>query len=601
MNRRTYGLAWLVVAVVLTQVAGAAAPARVQDAVPPDALAYIGVSDVTKLREAWAKTSLARFWQDPAIQRFTAPGRKKLDEWWQQMAKENELFREKWQTYFPGEIALFVDRPIMHGTEPEFPVFVAAKMGLEPSRYQAQLDKLIATLPPDAKKSEYTVGAVKVRMIRYQQASDEKPEPGTPRVTAVKPSSYIQYAFAGDILVVSDAPEESMKKVLGRLQNPAGPGILERPAIQRARNMLGKQSQIVVYGALDQLIEMLGKYMAELQKAGPMQAFSFSALGLQGIGGLALAVDMDEKRIAFAMALDVPQQGTGVVALLRQVRPSPLASLAITPDSALQYTSFAASWVGIYDTIRSTLQKAVPAADVAVGMALAQIETQNQIRIRDIIAAFGDELAYMTYPPQGVPKGASSADVIEASAAFVIAVKNAQTLRTGLDKLIQFAQGQQAKVETTDFLGFSIRTIAMGEPDPATPQRRNSMSVVITDNFVILSQSIDTVKQMLQLKAGKAANSLANSADYKKARALLPAKIDSFEMSRMNLISQMLLPVINNLLEAPGIGEGAQELVDKAAIPPPEVLQRYFGLAVGGMVLEPAGFSTISIMAAPEK
>ena len=120
------------------------------------------------MREQLVKTAFARFWDDPAVQRFLAPAREMIKSWWAEVRQEVSI-PEDWQKYFPGEIVLF--SPAWHepGEWEDPPVSLAAEMGLPSERYVELFNEYIKTLPPDAEKSQYTVQGVTVRMIKYRE------------------------------------------------------------------------------------------------------------------------------------------------------------------------------------------------------------------------------------------------------------------------------------------------------------------------------------------------------------------------------------------------------------------------------------------------
>ena len=596
MNRFR-SLCLLIVLVAAISTARAQAP-KLFDVPPSNAFVCVGVSDTTQLRAQWAKTPIAQLWKDPAVQQFTAPGRKKFAEWWSEKLAGNEALRDKWVAYFPGPVVFFIDAMIWHEDlgEMEIPLCFAGKIGLPREEYMKFINDFMAKLPPDAAKSQYEVNGVQVRMAKYTQEFERDqpaspfgpsaPQPATP--SPVKVPCYFQYAFAGDVLLITDGEEAIMRRMVNRLQKPVQDSLLNQPSIKRTRALLADPAQIIAYCDLKQAV---GAWLKDTQAQQPIQLVNLKALGLQELGGLAAAISLSEQKVASALALDLPQTGPGVVGIVRQLRPSPLRTAALTPGSALSYDSFAANWVGLYDEIRNTIKSVVPMADAGLAMGISNFETEQKISIRGILNAFGEEVGYCTLT---LPKEPNDPKLV-----FLIAVKDAKYLQQSIDTLLQTAQGW-VRVTPSEFLGFQIRSATpVAPPGEAAPGPM--ISWVFTNDFVILGDSTDALKEVLQFKAGRRTDSFAATPIYRQARAALPPKVDGLGIQNTGALAETLLGKLAEIARQPGFQGSFGEIFDTSRAIPADIARRYVGLGASALLVEPTGLAMVGFIAGPEK
>lgn len=600
----------LVIALSLPGIADAAEAVKLRRLVPKDAFFYVGVDDVTQIRALWDKTSLARFWKDPAVRQFTAPLRKEIEKGWQEF-KEEENISDDWPSYLPGEVVFFSERIRREGEIFEMPMCFAAKTGLPRERYLKLINKYLETFPPDARKRQYTAEGITVRMAEYREELPARERPmmpmpnaGAPAPVADAPKSfpaYFQYAFADDVILLSDGDESVMRGMIRRLKTPPGETVADVSALKRVRGLLPGDGHVTGYLAVNQffglLLDQIKAATAMAGAAGgPAQMFNPGALGLDRFQGIGLGVHLSEQRFTIAAAVDLPQQGPGLVAILRKIRRSPLSTLAITPSTALSYSSTAVDWAGLWNEVRSLIRAFAPPADFTLTMLIQGWENNLGMKIPDILGAFGEEFSYFVSVPPGPSK--------KPQYTVLIAVKDQQRLRQTIDTLVTFLHGR-ARLDATEFLGHTIRTVRpMASPgtDLEAPggEEEFQLSWVLANDVLAISGSMDSLKQVLQLKTGKRKDSLATSALYREARALLPKKLDGFEFVEAGGFAELFLGQLLEMGRGLEAGQGDDAPFDFKASITGETARRYFGLIASGTQIDANGIAWVSVMQAPK-
>jgi len=284
------------------------------------------------------------------------------------------------------------------------------------------------------------------------------------------------------------------------------------------------------------------------------------------------------------------------VSLLRRLRPSPLSSSALTPASALTYSSWAADWAGLYSDIRAIIRAALPPVDFAFAAAALAFETSLQVKIPDVLTALGEEIAYFAVAQPGAPN--------EPRYTLLLAVKDAKRLGQVMDSAVAKAQNA-VRVESTGFLGYEIKIArpqlpAGAPPNVGTGADQTAIAWVLADDFLAISGLPDPLKDVLQLKAGKRTDNLASAKSYRQARALLPEKVDTFEFTEVGALGEMVLGQLAEAAKQPEVRNLFGEVFDFASPLPAATARRYFGLAASCGLIEAAGLASVIVLSAPQ-
>jgi len=584
---------------------------------PSDCFFFLAVPDATLLRNQWEKSPVGRFFNDPAVRKFSKPLRDEISNKIKELERRTAFNLAELDVYFPSEIVLFSQRLTERGEYFEIPLCFAAKTGLPRQRYLDVINRYIATLPPDAEKSRYKVGPVTVGQVNYRK------EIATGRPVSLSATSgtvpaHFQYAFAGDVLLVTDGDASVMRRMIARLGNPPRESVADTPSLKRVNKLLAQGPQVVGYFAVGQIFDQLVRQFRKAAQENPLlNAFNPEALGIGRIKGFAAGCRFDEKRITVAATLDLPSEGPGVVAfppdlmkvptldlpsegpgvvaVLRHLRHSPLESAKIVPASAISYSSWAADLPGLYREARTMLQASAPPSSLALSMFLANLEAKLQMRVEDILATFAGEIASFSLARPGTATGTSNV--------YLFAVKDPKGLSRAINAIVAALQGK-AKFESSRFLGYTIHTLraeipAGVAPPDAGPTPQFTIAWATTPDFLVVSDSTDGLKQVLELKAGKRTDSLARAAIYRRARLAMPRAISSFTLTDLGASGEIALREMMGFLSQPGADQFVGEWFDPSSPIPAETARRHLGLEAAAGIIEQNAISWVIVTTAP--
>lgn len=586
IQKRLIGL--LLGLLVLPNLVSAAEAARLRRIVPADAFFYVGADDLTALREQLEKTPMGRFWNDPAVQTFFEPLRGKIDEGWKELL-EGTPIPQDWSRLLPGEALFFSPDLVDHGRWEEIPLCFAAKTGLPRDQYVTILNEYINKLPPDAEKRQYAFKGVTVRMIEYRESLEvpgetEGPE-GAPRPQEINAPAYFQYAFDDDVILVSDGDEKVMRDMVNRLKSAPESDIEDQTAVKHAMALTTPKGRITGFISTKHLAAALVRKMSA--DLGPELKTNIEGLGLQDLDGMAISLHLGERQVEIGFAVGVPQQGRGIVSILRRFRASPYATLAWTPASALVYSSFCSDWKGMYTDLRAAVRQFSPFLDMTIGMA----ENEAKINIAEVLGTFAGEIGYFTMQEPG--------STGEPPTTVMITVKDSQRLGESIDSIL-LSLGEQFNFDRAEFLGHTIRTARPILPDNFPPEMREQVEQsmpkwVLTDDVLAISESLTALKEFLQLKSGKRKENFGATEDFKAGRSLLPDKVDAIKVTRLDEVGELLLRQLLSAGETPGFKEMVSNIVSLSSPPPAETVQKYFGVAVSGTNLGPDALTSRGI------
>jgi hypothetical protein len=607
--------------------AWAAAPA-LSDLAPAETLIYIETRDLKGLDQAWRKTSFAKMWDDPKFQVFLKPSKLKVQAARQDFEKEAGMTFEQFEQVFDGEVALFFSdfqMPTMIGFSMDKPLVNWGMLARVPKPEQRQEvrriieEKVIgSTAPQKVERATSTFKGVAIHSVQFRcplsvsVTSLTSSRTGKPTALQAPVTTQTQgvlvryeYAFADDVCLLMQGSEDLMKQALtryfdGKEGRAGAAGLASTPGYAKTRRLLDEKQDVVVYANTERLFSILLKKTLQGQM---FQAY-FAAFGVQDLESLSLGGKIrPDGALAVNFLLTTQPQPKGLASLLVRENKNRMASLDLTPATAIAYQSFAFDVAGAYTLLHGLVTQAAPQFLPFVEMYENSLQQKTGVKLStDILSRIQGEIASCTLPAEKTGTAAASLGDLFDTVYFVEFTGEAGDLPEKVSKLVgAFLEGPTSapKMETQPFEGTKIYTFKsdrLAALAGASAGEASELSFAAVHSFLVFTPHVETLKNtILRAKGQVRTPGLATRDDYKRMCSQLKPGYSGVDWSdnkkvvSLALENSQMLEIVRNL-----------GLFDMTALPPAEDFARYLDQSIGAIYTGPDYFRYQSLTFGPK-
>ncbi|OPZ14335.1 MAG: hypothetical protein BWZ10_01933 [candidate division BRC1 bacterium ADurb.BinA364] len=579
MNRRFGFKGFFPVFALASMLVQAAAGADFASLAPADAYLFFSVDDRTRFEEALLKTPLAKMWNDPEIERFTAPMRRKLEEAKTRAQSEWGVSVQEIKALFPGQIALWAESLEPYKPD-EWGAVLVAERTESPAKYRALMEKALEKyVPYTIEKSKESAGGTPMYAARWDSSETLAEKPPYPTA-----HSFL-YAFPEGLFVAAFDGDESIPRLLARAKNKSD-ALAANSAVRR---MLANRGEAFAWGFAN--LASIMNVVEENMAAGAAEGMkpNFEASGLRGLLDLGYSIRLREDRSDFEMRMRVEAEPKGFAAAAAQFGALDRSILRMAPSDFLTVYGFSYDIPSGSKALLDGFRALIPTAPMIVGMAdgVAMAQTGMSLE-RDLIPAFGKEVAVCSEASKTAPDGVATT--------AAIALKNAETLKSALETFLQRG-GAGAPIRKSEFLGANVYSYSVPALDESAPEQEQAL--IVSASHLIVSSSADSAKAALRRLSGKDAD---NFLDRKAGELIRPergAKLAGVSISDEAQQMETVWPMFEDaiaMLASSGDG-GLKDWIDSSALPQAETLKKYLPISIGYIYAEPDGFRMMESIA----
>ena len=562
---------------------------------PAETLLYLEVSDMTRLRETWAKTPYARMWEDPSFSGFFKPLKKDASDPTEAVAKQTGASPEELKRIFPGRAAIFRSDFICRlGDTPSAGYlevdngFLAEFKGA-PERVRALVEKFIGETPKDAeRRSEEFKGVRIYTSIFWQPVGDMPVAPAPPPTPPADPHAgmtqyHYEYAFVDNLCIVLEGQRAYMKKVLQNYftvkegRKPEG-SLAASPNFQLATRPFPPKPDLLGYVNIERYLVQAADYPA-------LAPFKRPAWRLEELRSAAFSGRLAPQGIELDATFCTTPTPKGIARLFVHEGSNAFRATSMVPGGAVFYLN---SLLDLKDLQRLLNESSPsdPQSPVPSGFAdsLKEISGRAGVDIeKEILANLGSEIGVFSRSrragaPADGPRAESPVVFVQLTREAAVAENLAKTVET-LGK----SGPRRPKCEPADFHGFriySLREDPGDAPSGLRPERGESrFHFAAANSFLVLSADLDVLKEVLDNVKGTGGASLTRNDAFRLAVKQIPANYTGLLWYDAQKVMVESLKAAEQGLSIFGLLDLG---VDWDARPSAESFARYLGRFVAG-------------------
>jgi len=424
---------------------------------PPQAQAFVRVSNTTNFWNQLKKSSIGRLWQDQQFQDFL--GNPDTETWQEmffdgEMTAEDEIFLEQLKT-LNGELILAFD---MEGENP----YIVATMA------KADFDR---SLVLDDRMRELVDEPFDIVRQRFQDTEIimHVKSPGTPK------ESRSWQAHVGATFVMGDSREW-----------------VERCIVRLTKDAVKEPEGNPVLNFNIPLATLIEDAFTK-GEAGASERAVLEALGIMDIENFTSTIELQDDQMVADNNLRIAALGKGLFTIL-DVQPSELPTVTFIPENIATIEVGRFNLLGLWQEIPNVLAQAQPEMKPQFDMLLAMIQQQAGINLeQDLLAHLGKK--YVAF---------STVERTKQDSVVAVDLENGAAFKKGLETALSAPAMQPyvaAGIEIEDFLDHTIYTLK--EADPS-----NTMGLAVTGDYLLYGTP-DGLRQVIRSKTSDAAANLA--------------------------------------------------------------------------------------------
>ncbi len=579
---------------------------------PKGTTAVIAVKNTQELLADWDKSTFAKFMQDEAVQRWTAPMRKNGETPWDKFFKEH---------YGSG----------MHDTLKEYPGALVSFLVLD------DLDSFKDNNPPSVAICEVGGKRKEIEAGKQAEVEVEKKKNEALKVEAIdiggvsvqiatanleKDACFTAWAFVDDVMIEATS-RKLLEYMIGAVKSGAGdaPGVA-RDHLTRIGQLTNGGGDMMIYLNGVKILELGEKAIAaaEAKKKDakkPAGGFNFDIkpkqvmemLGAHELQAIALTMELQDGQVRSDITILHPEKLTGLLSLIRTTASeTPLPGFI--PADVLQAAVTRYDLGQFYDGVFGMLAKLGPMA-MMVTMQLPQFEQQLGFKIRDdLFGSLDDEIITV-----------QEGSLEKQSQVFGLKIKDPGKIGGVLDSLKRFIGAGFGAFEEGDYLGYTVNTLKLSQTSSTTSE----LAYCNTGKHLLISVGDQkALKKVLSRIKDPSGPSIWEDEQVRKLLAAVPKNYGGVTVTDVGSTISMLANAANTIgaktggkkkavdtgKKGPGkkaapAGEGESassdgKMLDASAIPPKEVFQRYFGRMLGTQYAHPDSMQVHYLVIPPE-
>lgn len=577
---------------------------------PKNTVAVIAVKNAPELLADWDAGTFAKFMQDEAVQRWTAPMRKEGDAPWDKFFKEHcgsgmhDTLKE-----FPGALVSFlvVETPkdFESKNSPSVTLYeITGKQKEIEAIKQAEVEA-IKKKNPDVKLITADIGGMNVQIATANEDAD---------------SCFSAWAAVGDVMVEATS-RKLLGYMIGAVKSGAGDALgVAREHLTRVGQLTNGGGDLMLYVNGVKALEVgeMALAAAEAKKGNdnkkPAGGLNFDIkpkqimdiLGVQELQALAFTMEMRDGQMNTDLTVLHPAKLAGVLNLMRPTA-NEVALPAFIPGDVLQGGVTRYDIGRFYDGLMGMVMKLGPMA-MMITMQIPQFEQQLGFKVRDdLFGSLDDEISTI-----------QDGELAKQSQVIAFKIKDADKIGGVLDSLKRFVGAGFGAFEESDYLGYSVNTLKLSQSSNAASE----MAYCNTGKHLLLSiGSQGTLNKVLSRMKDPSGPSIWENAQVRKLLAAVPKNFSGATVTDVSSMINMLASAAGTL-EAQGKkrvaarkkGPGKKDapadegttassngkMLDSNAVPSKEVFQRYFGRMLGTQYAHPDAIQIHYLVIPPE-
>ena len=545
--------------------AGVARAQGFDEMLPDSTVFYISVENYGRTQERWKTCPLSAFWNDEAVKAFTEQPLKKWSEWMDEARAESGITPEEVLGVVSGQVALAITSITpQEGKDDKVAMVILADVGSNADKVKELISKAEAREAEKKELGRQEEEFEGVTIVSYAPDSEEE---------GAEQSCWL---LDGKLFAMSN-DTANLKALLAQRGHPGEGTLSAREGYRKVRERLGGRGDLVAYVDGGNLFKALRE-----GKDGPGEEGMkiMDALGLTAIQGAGLQLALEDQGIALNLHILMSGPKEGILKLFGGQNAG-LSAPGWVPADAASWGAWVLDLNDLWDEAMKVADKIEAGSSMKVDGWLQSRKAQTGVDIKaDLLGSLGDQLNFYTKVADPNEPGAflplpGLGAMRMPRFGFAIQVKNHQAFSAAVDGLLaQALAGGMIQEET--YLDSKLRSLQMGMPG-MTP-----CFVVLPDQF-LFAFNLDDLKEVVGRYGKEELKGLADSGDYAKAMAGLPAQCNMLSYSDMakGLSGSSWITTLNVM---------GQNLFDKSRFPSLEVLKRYLGASTSVGINEEDGW-----------
>jgi hypothetical protein len=574
----------------LSASARAKALPRTAKLLPPETILLMNIDDFQQLKTQFEKTSLYRFYKDPAMAAFVDNTKTKWREKIQKL-DDNDIFKAIFSTdVLPqGRVAaaLVLNEQSKDFNEP--PLVIITQWGEGIDKIKEAIDKML--------KKNIEVGGHQKRSEDYRGVSIE--------ISIDEASSQLNHCFINDCFIAS-TNLDLLKFVIAHIKGAASPALADDTDYNAAMKSVGPHHDIDFYINIKQIIKTI---LAE-DSAGEAHKWTAN-LGIDNIAalGCSVAVGRSQGNSASAKAfLKINGAKKGICKML-DMESAVFKVPPFVPASTYSVTFFNLNIKKAYDELYSILYSFNPQyAAMMQAMDLPDSpDGEPGLKLKtDVISHLGSQIVFS----QSVNKPFSNTST-PAESLIALAVNDRSALEKSLSLLHSKMIAPNNPDAKRELLGHTIYLLnpsalpfltpgmtPMQLPPEANAPQMPTLAFTVTDTHLIFA-SEPAVERAIRALSSTDASSLASAKWFTYAKSAIPSVVGMAALEDNAASSEIFWWMAKQSGKAAVSAgpaaikfapAGISELVNFDLLPPFDAVRKYFGLAAFYGISTPEGF-----------
>jgi hypothetical protein len=563
---------------------------RTAKLLPPETILLMNIDNFQQLKTQFEKTSLYKFYTDPAMAAFVDNTKTKWREKIQKL-DDNDIFKAIFSTdVLPqGRVAaaLVLNEQSKDFNEP--PLVIITQWGEGIDKIKEAIDKML--------KKNIEVGGHQKRSEDYRGVSIE--------ISIDEASSQLNHCFINDCFIAS-TNLDLLKFVIAHIKGAASPALADDTDYSATMKTVGPHHDIDFYINIKQIIKTI---LAE-DPDGKARQWTAN-LGLDNIAalGCSVAVGRSPGNSASAKAfLKINGAKKGICKML-DMESAVFKVPPFVPASTYSVTFFNLNIKKAYDELYSILYSFNPQY-VAMMQSLDLPDSPDGepgLKLKtDVISHLGSQIVFS----QSVNKPFSNTST-PAESLIALAVNDRSALEKSLSLLHSKMIAPNNPDAKRELLGHTIYLLnpsalpfltpgmtPMQLPPEANAPQMPTLAFTVTDTHLIFA-SEPAVERAIRALSSTDASSLASAKWFTYAKSAIPSVVGMAALEDNAASSEIFWWMVKqNSKAAVSAGPaaikfapaGISELVNFDLLPPFDAVRKYFGLAAFYGISTPEGF-----------
>jgi len=612
LNAKTIVLTVIIALISFSSAANALTLPKTSSLLPPETVFMVNVDDFSQLQNQFEKTSLYKFYKDPAMAKFVedakAKWRKKVSETDNGIVKaiiDAEIVPEKRLAF-----ALILNQQAITSKEP-IALFIT-QWGQNISKIKEAVEKTISKAVDDGmhqKTEDYRSVTIKTIIAKENQR------------LKLGFSSKLSYCFIDDCLMGSE-DIEVLKFAIAHIKGASSPTLTAEADYTNSLKALGPYHDVDVFVNIKQLIKMV--IAQSNQNAGSSQMKipadqMIANLGFDNVTAAAAALGIarsSASSINGKMLLKINGEKKGVCKML-ELKSSTLRAPRFIPASFYSTAFINIDIKKAFAELANILNRFGPEYASMMYVPIQTDENQPPLKLKEnIIDHFGSEIIVA----QNIKKQAENKPM-PIESIFALAINNRMELERSLtllhDKFLALGNPDAKrellgytlyKVNLAGFNFFGPRKTPMQQiaqtPAPTAP----TLAFTVTNSHFIIGNE-STVEQAIRTLTSSGPVSISSAQWFTAAKSSIPSVIGMASLKDNATAGEFFWKMMKDSMAKQGdqsnvdigLTVGSQspfpslifsqkELFDPALLPEFDQVKKYFGSSTSYGISKPDGF-----------